>query len=321
MAEAHQPVAIGDATAPPELPEPQLVKTQSRGNLLQAATGTSGETTDAYKPPNLPSVTNPTTRGYLPPFVKKGSFSKTISTLRPDMQDPVKQLFEKHVNVDSGKYPYCAIGKVFVGKNRNFASSIWTGVGVLVGPDLMITSSHTIPWNTPGGWMRFVPAYEDGKEPFGSSYVEHWHGYIPDPATAYDYAVCKLYTHIGDKTGWLGTAGYTEPAPYTKDTYQICGYSGHTEKGQVQVIDKDIKIHKVEDDENSNDFKALLTGYLTSGWEGAVLIKTTNGAPAVVGLLSEHLDEWVGSVDSEYSVFSGGVALPGLVVWGQENWK
>jgi len=57
--------------------------------------------------------------------------------------DPVKRIFKRQINDSGDQYPYNTIGKIFAGANLNFASPLWTGTGVLVGPDLLLTASRS----------------------------------------------------------------------------------------------------------------------------------------------------------------------------------
>jgi hypothetical protein len=101
--------------------------------------------------------------------------SSPHSSLRSNPTRTIRRS-EQQINSSGDQYLYNTIGKIFAGANLNFASPLWTGTGVLVGPDLLLTASHTVPWGQPGWWMRFVPAYEFGNEPYGSSYVSDARG-------------------------------------------------------------------------------------------------------------------------------------------------
>jgi len=61
----------------------------------------------------------------------------------PNLGDPVKRIFKRQINDSGDQYPYNTIGKIFAGANLNFASPLWTGTGVLVGPDLLLTASRS----------------------------------------------------------------------------------------------------------------------------------------------------------------------------------
>jgi hypothetical protein len=41
-------------------------------------------------------------------------------------------------------YPWCTIGKVFVGWNSNFNNTLWTGSGCLLGKNITLTANHVI---------------------------------------------------------------------------------------------------------------------------------------------------------------------------------
>jgi len=48
----------------------------------------------------------------------------------------------EHPNMER---PWCTIGKVFTGRDSNFNVPIWTGSGVMVGKNLLLTASHVVP--------------------------------------------------------------------------------------------------------------------------------------------------------------------------------
>ena len=64
-------------------------------------------------------------------------------------------------------YPWNTIGRVFVGQAPDFVNWTESGTGVLVGKNLILTASHICPWDVANPWMRFVPNYLDGTEPYG----------------------------------------------------------------------------------------------------------------------------------------------------------
>jgi V8-like Glu-specific endopeptidase len=81
------------------------------------------------------------------------------------------------------------------------------GSGVLIGPRLLLTASHAVPWDTSNWSVRFAPAYRNGNDPrFGHAYVDEWRGVRNvNDVTGLDYVICKLNWRIGDRTGWLGS--------------------------------------------------------------------------------------------------------------------
>jgi V8-like Glu-specific endopeptidase len=61
------------------------------------------------------------------------------------------------------------------------------GTGTLVGPNLLLTASHVVPWEGDPWWLKFVPGFRDDTEPFGSSFCSEFTGYSPrDDPFGYD---------------------------------------------------------------------------------------------------------------------------------------
>src|SRR2546421_12178049 len=115
--------------------------------------------TESYKPTNLPFAIKTTA-------VKPTEISEDT--------DSPEDLTVLDAIVPS--YPWSAFGKLFIGLTTTKTDILWSGVGALVGPNMVLTSSHTIPWEHSEYWIRFVPGYNNGTEPSGSSHVVWIHG-------------------------------------------------------------------------------------------------------------------------------------------------
>src|SRR5262249_13450101 len=106
-------------------------------------------------------------------------------------------------------YPGLLTGKVFTSYNTS-------GSGVLVRDRLGITARHVVPWNSIAAgswWMKFVPAYFDGREPFGSSYTSDVHYYGTDDSDynlSHDYALMRLFDPLGASLGYLGSTEFDD---------------------------------------------------------------------------------------------------------------
>lgn len=84
---------------------------------------------------------------------------------------------------DMTSYPWCTVGKVFVGYPKGEGSiSENLGSGVFLGPKIMLTTSQIIPWGKKTSFMRFIPACNDTKNtsnpagPSGSSWISEVYG-------------------------------------------------------------------------------------------------------------------------------------------------
>lgn len=221
-----------------------------------------------------------------------------------------------------GLYPWCTIGKLFVGRDGNFANPMWAGSAALVGPNLLLTASHAAPWGIESWWMRFVPAYRQGNEPFGSSYVESYRGVRnQDDVTGLDYVICKLYTRLGDTTGWMGSHGSSGDGFYMDGTWTSVGYPGDSMNGQVPMVELGIRLDDV-DDEGSDGKELESHVFSTPGWSGGPLWGWVDDQPKVVGVMSgfeEEFSFW-DFFTADHSVSAGGNHMVNLVKYGWANW-
>ena len=68
-------------------------------------------------------------------------------------------------------FPWCTAGRV------ETSAGGWAS-GVMIGPRHLLTCSHAIQWINPpnpyvAGWIKFIPSYFDGSEPFGAAWGIH----------------------------------------------------------------------------------------------------------------------------------------------------
>jgi V8-like Glu-specific endopeptidase len=92
----------------------------------------------------------------------------------------------------------------------------------MVGPRHLLTCSHAIQWIANpnpyvAGWVKFMPSYFDGSQPFGSAWGEHiyWQQQVSGPTidgteARNDYVVVVLDRRMGDLTGWMGSRTYDD---------------------------------------------------------------------------------------------------------------
>jgi len=301
----------------PPCPEPQCGKTQACLNPIEVKCSmeeTCFEITKCHKPAHLPCGKVPTTETYIPKYAHKPECADIIGKLKPEYDDPVKHVFERTINTSLKIWPHCTIGKIWVGENHNYTCPLWTGTGVLVGKDLLLTASHTAPWGRYGWWMRFAPGFSDGAEPFGSSYVSDIRGYHTSGTEADDFVVCKLFTPLGDTCGWMGTEAWTDDGNYTGGLWNMVGYSPLFKNGKVQFYEDNEKIKKIRDD---GPFKLLETKGEHWGWDGGVLWGWCKDCPCVVGVLSGSEEECCIFTDAGWA---GGPGLPDLICWAWTQW-
>lgn len=314
-------VQVKAAPNPPVFPKPQNLQTlgrieQKELDDLKTRHGIQG--TNAYQPAGVPFLKTPETKSLsemkgILEFAEKLAASKPGNAVQLDNFGPTVISQPSSVN-----YPWRAIGKVFVGQNNNFNSPIWTGSGCLVGPNLLLTASHVIPWNRPGGWVRFVPAYYDSNEPYGSSYAEQCRGVVfSGKVGQYDYAICSLATPLGYTCGWLGTWYWTNNhAEYINQLWDSVGYPGDSFNAQVPMRESEVKVNNVVDD--GTDGEELDTvDYAHSGWSGGPTWWYIDNQPRAVAVMSG----WESFSDGTIiNVASGGEYMVGLVLWAEQNW-
>jgi hypothetical protein len=251
------------------------------------------------------------TEGYRPPWVPLEYLPRLTPFRIGD------HLFLEPRSQEEGNrlaYPFRTVGKIF-------SSDGFQGSGVLVGPNLMLTAGHVAPWGMNPWSMEFVPAFrgepgEPNPTPFGSSFVEAYHGYNTQPeVSGHDYIICKLYRPLGQALGWMGTQSWGNEDEYYRRRFVSSGYPAsfgnrpavELDMG-VRDIDSDSPGIEIEFSEANRDFH--------DGWSGGPLWLPSEG-PVVVAVLSgSEQDE----LDPRFAVFGGGNGMVDLVKFGLENW-
>jgi V8-like Glu-specific endopeptidase len=209
-------------------------------------------------------------------------------------------------------YPWQTVGKIQVGWDSDFTIIQYEGSGVLVNQNLILTAGHIVPWDKSGWWMRFAAGYRSGEAPFGWIYISRCIGYDDsNTLAANDFAVCQLYSNLGDVCGWMGTHWWSSEDVYLNGTWSCQGYPN-----ELPIAATNIPIQKVQ--AGSNDDKLMYTVEFASGpaWEGGPLWDgglsgTVN--PLVIGVLSGEI--------FPNSIFAGGEDIVNLVIYGIENWS
>jgi hypothetical protein len=272
------------------------------------------EHTKCHKPPYLPQGRYPVIKKCKPEYAHKPTFSEIFGKIKSDY-DQVKPVVECQINKSLHIWPYCTVGKIWVGANHNYVCPLWTGTGVLVGSDLILTVSHLVPWDLDGWWMRFIPAYSEGTEPFGSSYVMDVCRYSISGVTANDFAVCKLYKRLGEHCGWMSVDGWSKDHHYTSSLWNMVGYLDLFKDGEVQFFQGDEEVKKVSDE---GALKLLKTNADPWGWCGGVLWGWQGDCPRVIGVLSGEDEELCIFINAGWA---GGPGMMDLVRWAWINWE
>lgn len=213
-------------------------------------------------------------------------------------------------------WPWGVVGKVFT-------SAGWVGSGALIGPRLVVTAGHVVPWGAASWWMRFVPAYYDGVSLHGSgieSYVSDTRGYnTSGDVTGYDWAILRLYQPLGSWLGYFGYNGYSDSwrnAPY----WTLLGYPGAVASGLRPSWQGSVSIF--DEDSDSNGGRELETrADATPGNSGGPLFGWWSGDPRIIGVVSGEETDWIFPIGGEMgNVIASGSGFTNLVAWGRTNW-
>lgn len=228
-------------------------------------------------------------------------------------------------------YPWQCIGKIFAYNDPYSFDWSWTGTGVLVSHNTVLTASHVVPWGANPAMIQFIPAYFNGTSTLGPnvySYVDSATAYYnePDPNVdrpAWDFAVLRLIDPLGDSLGWFGAKTYNDK--WNDGNYwNLVGYAGDIAQGEQPSWQGGISFH---DDDEDGDAMELETddGDATPGDSGGPFFAWWEGDnwPSLVGVTSVAEQEWDfpwinGPEDN--NVAAAGSPLVDLVLWAQSNW-
>lgn len=278
--------------------------TVSLGEILPAADlGAMANSTipEAYRPNWLSLSYTPRIRPHL---------LNHLTFVRPPVHLMVRESL-------SFSYPWCTIGKIFVSRPGEGTKS---GSGVLVGPNLLLTASHAMPWGNPNASIQFIPAYRKGQidERFGDAWVERYRGVRRGEGEAdeHDFVICKLNWRIGDRTGWMGSWAWSNEDPYFAGNWISVGFPASFMGGEIPAVEAPVS---VEDMDGGGDFFEIETDDFTSGgWSGGPLWGWIDDQPRVIGIASGTEKDFL---DPTRSVFAGGLHLVDLVKYGWANWQ
>jgi V8-like Glu-specific endopeptidase len=224
-------------------------------------------------------------------------------------------------------YPWQCVGRIFAWNDASAAWPAWSGSAVLVGPRLVLTAGHVVPWDASTWMMRFVPAYYDGQSALGAgaeSYVSDAHGwdvsYYSQTPDAHDMAVLRLYDPLGESLGFFGSKPYSDSwngQPY----WNITGYPGAIASAERPSYQLDISVIEAEPSTDALDIEHR--GDSTRGDSGAPFWATwPDGFPYVIGTVSGGEIVWDanGAVTEDNNNVAGGNAVNDLIRWGRQTW-
>ncbi len=244
------------------------------------------------------------TDGYIPPWARLQT-PKVIAEFTVGTQTFLEPLVHEEPN--PLVYPMCTVGYLTTSNNSQ-------GSGVLVGPNLLLTAAHMVPWGVSGWWMRFAPAYRLGNEPLGVSYVQNIRGYSDGGVTGHDYAICQLYNPLGKALGWMGARSFGRDDDYYNRRYVSSGYPGTY--GGRPAVELDMGIRDIDNDSPGEELEFALRNDLTHGWSGGPLWLPNEG-PSVVGVCSGSEKD---GLDPTRIVYAAGSPMVDLVKYGLATW-
>lgn len=223
----------------------------------------------------------------------------------------------------STSYPWSTVGRV--------RTAAGTCTGTMVGRNLMLTATHCVNFLNGGGigWMSFTPSYYNGNAPFGIAWatgiwfwtqVDGSNG-LSDQETAFDYAIVRLNTNMGDLTGYTGYRTYR--SSWNNGNYwQNIGYPGGLTGTQRPTFSGSGAITSV-----GTRFASGQTGYVLGNYidtEGG-----HSGGPVWGWWSGEAFPRIVGDVSAESAnpgpgtsgdnEAGGGPALSALISWARAN--
>ena len=233
---------------------------------------------------------------------------------------------DRQVYYPSG-YPWQCVGRVFAWNDASGASWAWSGSAVLVGPRVVLTAGHVVPWDASSWMMLFVPSYYDGTSLLGSggqSYVSDAQGwdvsYVSRLPDAHDMAVLRLYDPLGDWLGYFGSKPYSNS--WTGQPYwNITGYPGAVAGAERPSYQFGITVIEAEASTDALDIEHQ--GDATPGDSGAPFWATwPDGFPYVIGTVSggEIVTDSRGTVLEDNNNVAGGNAVNDLIRWARTNW-
>jgi hypothetical protein len=277
-------------------------------------------------PPTRPS--SEAAQGHRPPWVGLQPLPQLVPYKVPNPSSPTAppvQLLSHGPTHEASVifYPWTTFGQISVGTDpAGQMPSLSGGAGVLIGPKLMMTASHLVPWNLPDGsyWMKFTAGRREA-DPAVSAFVTRLRG-IPhttdsDPS-GYDYVICRINPALGEQRGWLGSSSLGSDDAYYDGRWHSVGYPTWFFEGRRPAYEFNIRIVDLDSDDPGLELETDYHVASGGGWSGGPLWGVFPGEDnyKVIGIKSG----WeVDVYDPARGVFAGGPLLVDLVKHGLAN--
>ena len=231
---------------------------------------------------------------YIPEWVDvraKPTSAQKLSKYRPRVRlgdkevDPLVVLgSDERRTYNTTAYPWGCICKVIAGG--------FTGSGIIVGPRHVLTASHVVNWNAPGGVSGSVEVHRNGGAVRAITRIVRVHAFTRVTGSVgwfeldEDYAVLTTASPIGSAFGYLGVKTYN--SSWDGDSYWAnVGYPGDVGSAMVPTRQWSKWL-----DEHSFDLgsgRAMDTNAdINPGNSGGPMFAWWSNGPYVVAVVSAH---------------------------------
>lgn len=232
--------------------------------------------------------------------------------------DPLIVYDSKRVGFIPIGYPFASIGRI--DNNRG-----GYGTATLIGDRLLLTAGHLVPWGDSPWWIRFTPAYYQGKSQLGAgveSYVSDARGHSVSDVAGYDWAILRLYEPLGSSLGYLGYNNYDTDWNGQYRWWNV-GYPGDVGSGEEPSL-QIFAIDDADDDDDGGEELESDSCDINHGNSGGPMYGWFNNAtdPRVVGVVSgDETKTLLGLITLESNnIFAAGDGMLEQCNWGRLNW-
>jgi hypothetical protein len=254
---------------------------------------------------------------YRPQWWDQTFIPTVIPPRRPRTKAQEYEYDQPETVVDS--YPWNLIGAVASSTPDSQTGS--GGTGVLIGPNLVLTASHLVPFESDGS-MQFTPAFYNTDLPFGTYNATRVIGYDPAQSgwdTAHDFAIFEIDGIPGWELGYMGWVGSSDSNFYSRSATWYCvGYPGGN---PLRNPATEFNVFIEEAVSSGDAFEIRTPEFSSHGWSGGPLFGFVDGGPCVLGVLhgTDVVYHPLFSIN-RYTTFGGGPALGSLINWTRQNW-